>query len=60
VQVVDRVLVQSGSQSWWGALIGRGKLQRGWNQHTTHSIVSVRGGGGQFTDVAVLGSGEGA
>jgi hypothetical protein len=40
LQVVDRVLLQSGSQKWWAALIGRGKMQRAWNQHSTLSIVS--------------------
>jgi hypothetical protein len=39
-QVIDRVLVQSGSQKWWAALIGRGKMQRAWNQHTAMTIVS--------------------
>lgn len=40
LQVVDRVLLQSGSQKWWAALIGRGKMQRAWNQHTAMNIVS--------------------
>lgn len=40
LQVVDRVLLQSGSQKWWAALIGRGKMQRAWNQHSTLNIVS--------------------
>jgi hypothetical protein len=40
LQVVDRVLLQSGSKTWWAALVGRGKMQRAWNQHTTLNIVS--------------------
>lgn len=42
-QVLDRVLLQSGSHKWWAALIGRGKMQRAWNQHTAMTIVSDTG-----------------
>eukprot|EP00882_Tetradesmus_deserticola_P032039 GHRQ01036250.1.p1 GENE.GHRQ01036250.1~~GHRQ01036250.1.p1 ORF type:complete len:192 (+),score=29.26 GHRQ01036250.1:136-711(+) len=39
--VLDRVLLQSGGQKWWGALIGRAKLQRGIQQRSATTLVSA-------------------
>jgi hypothetical protein len=43
LQVADRVLLQSGGQSWWGAIIGRAKLQRGVQQRSATTLVSMVG-----------------
>ncbi|WIA21737.1 hypothetical protein OEZ85_000902 [Tetradesmus obliquus] len=36
--VLDRVLLQSGGKRWWGALIGRAKLQRGMQQRRSTTL----------------------
>eukprot|EP00878_Enallax_costatus_P031842 GHUV01034897.1.p1 GENE.GHUV01034897.1~~GHUV01034897.1.p1 ORF type:complete len:155 (+),score=19.22 GHUV01034897.1:182-646(+) len=38
--VVDRVLFQHGGQNWWGAIIGRAKLQRAVKQRQNTRLVS--------------------
>lgn len=40
VQVADRVLFQHGGQSWWGAIIGRAKLQRAVKRRHNTRLVS--------------------